>query len=142
MTAVTPSDEPGSTPEAPTGLQETSQLNRVHRELPAAEQAEIWERVVQGAGERILRLVEMDFERQTEEHRQWCLDQIHQRRMDLANLVLRATGVLAGSAGLAGYLWVAKYFVDHGAAVPAAGMLGGGIAAIAAMVVRTQNRKP
>ncbi|MGX1851152.1 hypothetical protein [Streptomyces sp. NPDC055299] len=134
MTAVTPSEEPGgAAPEVLTGLQESTQPNHPYQELLAGEQAERWERVVPGAGERILRLVERDFEQQG-------LNQIHQRRMDLANLVLRATGAVVGSGAVAGYLWVAKYFVDHGAAVPAAGMLAGGVAAIAAAIVRTQNR--
>ena len=39
------------------------------------------ERVVPGAGKRILRLVELDFEQQS-------LNQIHQRRTDLSDLVL------------------------------------------------------
>ncbi|RDL04413.1 hypothetical protein DER30_6037 [Streptomyces sp. HB202] len=77
--------------------------------------------------------MEQDFEQQK-------LNHIHQRRMDLTNLVLRATGTVVGSGALVGYLWVAKYFVDHGAAVPAAAMLGGGVAAIAAAIVRGQNR--
>lgn len=136
MTAVMPSEEPGgAAPEVLTSLQESTQATRPYEELLAGEQAELWERVVPGAGERILRLVEQDFEQQ-------CLNHIHQRRMDMANLVFRAAGVVIGSGGLAGFLWVAKYFVDHGAAVPAAGMLGGGIAAIATAVVRTQNRRP
>ncbi|MER7811960.1 hypothetical protein [Streptomyces sp900116325] len=134
MTAVTPSEEPGgATAEALTGLQESTQPNRPYQELLAGEQVERWDRTVPGAGERILRMVEQDFEQQS-------LNQVHQRRMDLANLILRASGALVGSGAVVGYFWVAKYFVDHGAAVPAAGMLGGGVAAIAAAIVRTQNR--
>lgn len=61
--------------------------------------------------------------------------------MDLINVVFRAAGTITGAAGLAGYLWIAKYFVDHDAAVPAAGMLGGGVAALTAAFFRTQGRK-
>ncbi|MFJ6623543.1 hypothetical protein ACIQOW_38990 [Kitasatospora sp. NPDC091335] len=90
---------------------------------------------------RILRLVEQDFGWQNEVYRQRSLDQSHQRRMDAAYLVLRAVGILTGAAGLAGYLWIAKYFVDHDAAVPAAGILGGGVAALTAAFFRIQSRK-
>ncbi|MGW9211288.1 hypothetical protein ACWGR4_30445 [Embleya sp. NPDC055664] len=139
MTAATPPGDPGPIVVPTSPQQESVQAPRVYRDLPAAEQAEVWERVVPGAGDRVLRLVERDFERQAEEHRQWCLDQIHRRRMDLAQLVMRA---VVGSGGLAGYLWLAKYFVDHDAAVPAAAMLGGGVAALAALVLRARPEKP
>ncbi|MFE7267678.1 hypothetical protein ACFU9B_37565 [Streptomyces sp. NPDC057592] len=119
---------------------QATQMPTPYSALPAAGQAEEWERAVPGAGERILRIVEQDFERQAEKHRQWCLDRIHERRLDTVNLVLRATGLIVGSGGVAGYLWVAKYFVDHGAAVPAAGMLGGGVAALAAAFVGNSKR--
>lgn len=138
---MTPPEQPGAAASIGDG-EERAQPLPAYSAVPAADQAEIWERVVEGAGERMLRLVEQDFEHQAEKHRQWCLDRAHERRMDLANLALRATGVIVGSGGVAGYLWVAKYFVDHGAALPAAGMLGGGVAALAAAFFGTAKRNP
>ncbi|MEV7389513.1 hypothetical protein [Streptomyces sp. NPDC091215] len=140
MTAVTPSGEPDATPDAPIGQQDNTQLRRPYQELTAPEKIERWEHLVPGTGERILKLIEHDFEQQEREHQQWCRNQVHQRRMDMANLLLRAVGIIVGSGCLAGYLWIAKHFVDHGAAVPAAGMLSGGVAAIAA-VLHANNRK-
>ncbi|MBL1109708.1 hypothetical protein JK361_34885 [Streptomyces sp. 5-8] len=138
---TTPPEEPGAAAAIDDGAQ-PGQVSTPYSALPAASQAEVWERVVPGAGERILRLVEQDFERQAEKHRQWCLDRAHERRLDLVNLALRATGMIVGSGGVAGYLWVAKYFVDHGAAAPAAGMLGGGVAALAAAFLGSSKRNP
>ncbi|MFI0742344.1 hypothetical protein ACH4PU_30360 [Streptomyces sp. NPDC021100] len=141
MTATTPPEEPGTTADA-SDHGGPAQPPSLRSALPGADQAAVWERVVPGAGDRVLQLVEKDFERETEKHRQWCLDRAHERRMDLANLALRATGMVVGSGGVAGYLWVAKYFVDHGAAIPAAGMLGGGVAALAAAFLGNSKRNP
>jgi hypothetical protein len=48
--------------------------------------------------------------------------------------------VIVGSGGLVGYVWIAKYFIDHGAAGPGAGLLGGGVAALTALTADNHYR--
>lgn len=135
--SLTPPEEPAED----AGTPGPSQPLRSYRDLPSAEQAEAWNRIVSDAGERMLRLVELDFERQRATYEQWCLDREHERRMERVGLWFRAAGAVVGAGGVVGYLLIAKYFVDHGAAVPAAGLLGGGVTALAALFLGNQYRK-
>lgn len=46
----------------------------------------------------------------------------------------------SGASGVVGYLMIAKCFVGHGAAGPAAGLLGGGITALGAVFLSNRYR--
>ncbi|MER7585027.1 hypothetical protein [Kitasatospora sp. NPDC097691] len=143
MTAVTLPEESGHADdeEPPGGQAGVPRLPPPDHLLLTTEDAERLEGLGAAGRRLVLREAKLRFDREAEEHRQWCLDQVHRRRMDLISLGFRAAGTVTGAAGLAGYLWIAKYFVDHDAAVPAAGMLGGGVAALTAAFFRAQNRK-
>jgi hypothetical protein len=97
-------------------------------ELPSAEQSDAWERTVPGSAERMVRQVEADYE--------------HRRRMDRIDVWFRAAGTATAAGGIAGFVWLAKYIVDHGAPTAGAGLLGSGvIAACGALSVGLARRQ-
>ncbi|MER6735535.1 hypothetical protein [Streptomyces puniciscabiei] len=92
--STVPPEDPGLAPDAaPTPA--APRPSHPYRDLPPAEQARAWNRTVPGAAEHMLRLVEQDFEQQ-----QRVYD--HQRRMDIANLWLRAVGIAVGPVASSG----------------------------------------
>lgn len=115
-----------------------------YRELPSGEQMKIWNELVADSAERMLTLVEQEFQMKNKLVDQRVLDAEHNRRLDLVNVWFRAagqvTGVVLGAGGIVGYLWIAKYCVDHGSAGAGAGLLGGGVAALAAVITAVQRR--
>jgi hypothetical protein len=60
--------------------------------------------------------------------------------VDIINVWFRAADVIVGSGGLVGYVWIAKYFIVHGTAGPGAGLLGGGVEALAALITGNHYR--
>ncbi|MGW7076349.1 hypothetical protein ACWGH2_09780 [Streptomyces sp. NPDC054871] len=141
MTAPVPprSPEPEDPPE-PAAPPATSE----YRELPSGEQMRIWNELVADSAERMLSLVEQEFQMKNKLVDQRVQDAEHNRRLDLVNVWFRAaglvTGVVLGAGGIVGYLWIAKYCVDHGSAGAGAGLLGGGVAALAALITAAQRR--
>ncbi|MGB8945969.1 MAG: hypothetical protein WCD21_37905 [Streptomyces sp.] len=115
-----------------------------YRELPSGEQMKIWNELVSDSAERMLSLVEQEFQMKNKLVDQRVRDAEHNRRLDLVNVWFRAagqvTGVVLGAGGIVGYLWIAKYCVDHGSAGAGAGLLGGGVAALAAVITAVQRR--
>ncbi|MFF4506904.1 DUF2335 domain-containing protein [Streptomyces sp. NPDC001401] len=114
--------EPAS--QEPTPVSEPS---RSWGDLPPAEQGAIWNETVPGSAERMIRQIEAEYE--------------HRRRMDRIDVWFRAAGVATAAAGIAGFMWIAKYFVDHGAAAAAAGLLGSGVIAALAARLAAQRQK-
>lgn len=85
-------------------------------ELPPAEKARIWEKVAPGSAERILE--------QTDRHMR------HVRRMAWARLALSAFTATGALATVILFVWLAKYYMDHGAPTQGAAIIG----ALAAVV--------
>ncbi|MCW2904532.1 MAG: hypothetical protein JWO67_6797 [Streptosporangiaceae bacterium] len=74
--------------------------------------------------------------------RQVEADYEHQRRMDRIDIWFRVAGTATAAGGIAGFVWIAKYIVDHGAPAAGAGLLGGGvIAAFGALSVSLARRQ-
>ncbi|MEU8789772.1 hypothetical protein [Streptomyces sp. NPDC048643] len=116
-----------------------------HRALPLGEDMEVWKRVVDGAPERVLRIVEQESAAQieiqrAESLRRFQLDQ-HQMRMDIINFRFRVGGAIFGASAFVGVLLLAKYFIDHGAVAPAAGVLSAAVAAVGALVFGARRGK-
>ncbi|MGW5862109.1 hypothetical protein ACWFRJ_08045 [Streptomyces sp. NPDC055239] len=147
MTAPVPprSPEPENPPEPEKSPEPAAQpAPAEYRELPSGEQMRIWNDLVSDSAERMLSLVEQEFQMKNRLVDQRIRDAEHNRRLDLVNVWFRAaglvTGVVLGAGGIVGYLWIAKYCVDHGAAGAGAGLLGGGVAALAAVITAVQRR--
>jgi uncharacterized membrane protein len=85
-------------------------------DLPTAQQAQEWEQVSPGTFDRIMAGVERAEQ--------------HDRRLDWAEMGLRAFGILSGSGTIAILGLVARHMADHGAAIPGAGIFGAGIVSI------------
>ena len=97
-------------------------------QLPTAEQARQWEQVDPKFFDRIMAGIE-NAER-------------HQRRLDWAELGLRAFGMLSGSGAIAVLALVARHMADHGDATQGVGVFGAGIAATASVIIAyTRTRK-
>jgi hypothetical protein len=96
--------------------------------LPVVEQAERWEQLVPGTAERMIREVELGF--------------AHERKMAWTQMVLQTLGAVLGSGTVLGYIWLAKYYLDHGEATAGAGILGTGAVAAAGVFVgwKARNR--
>ncbi|MFF1696002.1 hypothetical protein ACFVXC_20615 [Streptomyces sp. NPDC058257] len=147
MTAPVPprSPEPENPPEPEKSPEPAAQpAPGEYRELPSGEQMRIWNDLVSDSAERMLSLVEQEFQMKNKLVDQRIRDAEHNRRLDLVNVWFRAaglvTGMVLGAGGIVGYLWIAKYCVDHGAAGAGAGLLGGGVAALAAVITAVQRR--
>ncbi|MEV0324781.1 hypothetical protein ACIBKX_36785 [Streptomyces sp. NPDC050658] len=130
-----------SSPEPPTPSEpeRPGQPPSEERQLPLAAEAEHWNRMLPDSAKRMMDLVEQDFELKRRRVEQQILDSVHQRRLDIVHTCFHGLGVAVGTGMLVGFVWLAKYAIDHGAAN--AGMLGGGIAAAAALVAGSRYRK-
>lgn len=84
--------------------------------LPAAEQAEQWEKVHQGSTERFIALIERD--------------QRHEHRLDWADRCLQALGVFSGLTAVGILGWTATHFASAGAPTQGLGLFGAGAASI------------
>ena len=85
-------------------------------DLPAADQARKWEQVSPGTFDRVMAGVERA--------------ERHDRRMDWAEVVLRALGLLAGVGSVVVMGVTAMHFADQGAATQGAGIFGAGAASV------------
>lgn len=84
--------------------------------LPAAEQAEAWEKVAPGTFARIMDAVE--------------IAERHERRLAWAEVALRLIGMFTGFAIVVVLALVAKHLADKGAATQGAGIFGAGAASV------------
>ncbi|WP_306335684.1 hypothetical protein [Streptomyces sp. KL118A] len=130
MTMPEPPPEP-DTPAAP----------EAHwRDRSPAEEAEVWNRTLPNAPERILKAVEEDLAQQARLTEERIKDAAHRRHMEKLHLYLHAAGMAVGSGFLVALLFLAKYAVDHGGtAVP--GVVAGVAAVLAALVTGSRAGK-
>lgn len=89
--------------------------------LPLVEQAEKWNEIVPGSAERMVRQLETEL--------------AHRRRLDWIQVCFQGVGALLGAGATVGYLWLAKYYLDHGQGTAGAGILGSGAVAAAGLFV-------
>lgn len=62
--------------------------------------------------------------------------------MDRVDVWFRAAGTATAAGGIAGFVWIAKYIVDHSASTAGAGLLGSGvIAAFGGLFLRLARRQ-
>ncbi|MFI6642201.1 hypothetical protein [Streptomyces sp. NPDC050504] len=108
------------------------------RPLPSGTDMTEWEQVVPGASERVLRIVEEDSAALREIQRS---ESRHRMRMDIINFRFQLAGACFAATSFAGVLWIAKYFIDHGAVAPATGVLGAAVAAVSAVAFGTRKGK-
>jgi cyanate permease len=89
-------------------------------ELPPVEKARIWEKVAPGSAAKILE--------QTDRQVQ------HVRRMAWARLCLSVFTAASALATVVLFVWLAKYYVDHGAPTQGAAIIGALAAVVTAFV--------
>lgn len=116
-----------------------------YRALPLGEDMEVWKRVVEGAPERVLRIVEQESAAQIEIQRAESLRRLqldqHRMRMDVINFRFRLAGAVFAATAFSAVLLLAKYFIDHGAVAPATGVLSAAVAAVGALAFGTRKGK-
>lgn len=98
-------------------------------DLPPADQAKKWEQVSPGAFDRVMAGVERA--------------ERHEHRMDWADFVLRALGLVSGLAAVVVLGWTAAHFASSGAPTQGLGVFGAGSASIIGAfltVRRTRDR--
>ncbi|MFG2641747.1 hypothetical protein ACGFYP_12370 [Streptomyces sp. NPDC048370] len=141
MTAPVPQQQPLPGPEGANGQGAPSP----HRPLPPGVDMEVWKRIVDGAPERVLRIVEQESAAQIEIQRAEALRRVqldqHQMRMDIVHFRFRVAGAVFGATAFAAILLLAKHFIDEGALAPAAGVLSAAAAAIGALVFGAKKGK-
>ncbi|WP_067793903.1 hypothetical protein [Actinomadura formosensis] len=98
-------------------------------ELPPADVVEAWERLAPGTFARIMASIE-----QQEHDRR--LQNRHERILDWIDVVFRAVGLLCAISAVVAFVFLARYFVDHGAATQAVGVLGGAAGIVGVFVAR------
>ncbi len=86
-----------------------------------------------------MKMVEQDFELKCRLLDQQVKDAAHQRRLEIIDLWFQGVGVAVGTGILISFVWLAKYAIDHGQAN--AGMLGGGVATVVALIAGNRYRK-
>lgn len=85
-------------------------------QLPPAEKAKAWEKVCPGSASVIIDEVVKRAR--------------HERRLAVAQIALQCIRLLFAGASVVLFAWLAKYFVDHGAATQGAGILVAGLVAL------------
>ncbi|MFE3188012.1 hypothetical protein ACFXHA_03330 [Nocardia sp. NPDC059240] len=119
-----PPDEP-SLPPAPPSNPPTLP-NKMAAALSPAD-AQRWEKIKPGTVDRILATVEKA--------------EAHDRRMDWAEIGLRALGAICGVLTVSILALISKYCVDHNAATAGAGIFGAGAATIVTAFITTTRGK-
>jgi hypothetical protein len=89
-------------------------------ELPAAEKAELWEKVVPGTGARIIDLTDKRV--------------VHMQRLAWAKVGLAGLGILCGFGTVVLFVWLARFYAEQHAAVEGATIIGS-LAAVVAVFV-------
>jgi hypothetical protein len=89
-------------------------------ELPPVEKAKLWEKVAPGSSTKIL----------DQTYRQVR----HVRRLAWARLALSAFTVASALTTVILFVWLAKYYVDHGAATQGAAIIGALAAVVTAFI--------
>lgn len=89
-------------------------------ELPAAEKAELWEKVVPGTGARIIDLTNQRV--------------LHMQRLAWAKVGLAGLGIICGFGTVILFVWLARFYAEQHAAVEGATIIGS-LAAVVAVFV-------
>src|ERR1700730_3834459 len=89
-------------------------------ELPAAEKAELWEKVVPGTGARIIDLTNKRV--------------IHMQRLAWAKVGLAGLGIICGFGTVVLFVWLARFYAEQHAAAEGATIIAS-LAAVVAVFV-------